>query len=464
MARVFSDAGIPSVAVSGESSVEERTTALGRLRRGEIATIFTVDLYNEGVDVPEVDTVLFLRPTESSTVFLQQLGRGLRTAHGKAVLTVLDFVGNQNEHFRFDARFQALTGLARGRLSQQVEKGFPLLPAGCSIVLDRVVQDRVLSSLKRQLQPMRRALVSEVRGIGTTDLATFLADSGHALREVLKNNRSWTALCRDAGLPVPAGGDLETKLLKRIAALAHVDDSHRAEVYRRLLHGATPVGPVEQSLARMLTASLLPATYSDAEVRRLAGVLSEAAVARELTQVVDLAFDTARRPTLTLSPDLHEVPLAVHARYSRNEIVAGLDLISAQRPPERYREGVLWAPNLRTDAFLMTLNKSDADFSPTTMYQDYPLTRRLFHWESQSTTSAASSTGQRYLHHRENGTHILLFARRTKTGDLGPEPFLFLGEADYVSHRGDRPIAITWKLRHEIPMDFFAAATVVQSA
>ncbi|WP_328296237.1 DUF3427 domain-containing protein [Kineococcus sp. NBC_00420] len=464
MARVFTAAGIPAVAVSGESSVEDRSTALGRLRRGEIATIFTVDLYNEGVDVPEVDTVLFLRPTESSTVFLQQLGRGLRTAHGKAVLTVLDFVGNQNESFRFDARFQALTGLARGRLSQQVEKGFPLLPAGCSIVLDRVVRERVLSSLKRQLQPMRRALVNEVRSIGTTDLSQFLAESGHALREVLKNDRSWTTLCREAGLDVPAGGALEQKLLKRVAAFAHVDDSSRARVYRRLLRGEQPTSPVEQVLARMLTASLVPGTYTDGQVGQLASVGGESAVSTELGQVVDLAFDSARRPTVELTGSLHGVPLAVHARYSRNEIVAALGLISDKRPPERFREGVLWAPHLNTDAFLITLNKSDADFSPTTMYQDYPLTRDLFHWESQSTTSVSSVTGQRYLNHRENETHVMLFVRPTKTGDLGPDPFLFLGEAEYVSHRGDRPIAITWKLHHEMPMDFFAAATVVQSA
>ncbi|WP_425491494.1 DUF3427 domain-containing protein [Kineococcus aurantiacus] len=464
MARVFTDAGIPSVAVSSESDTQERTSALGRLRRGEIAAIFTVDLYNEGVDVPEVDTALFLRPTESSTVFLQQLGRGLRTAHGKAVLTVLDFVGNQNEGFRFDARFQALTGLARGRLAQQVEKGFPLLPTGCSIVLDRVVQERVLSSLKRQLQPQRRALVNEVRSLGTTALATFLAESGHGLREVLRSDRSWTMLCREAGLDVPDGGDLEPKLLKRVAAVAHVDDSARAETYRRLLRGEQPTGSVEEALARMLTASLVPGSYSEAHLSRLAGAVDEPAVRDELSQVVDLAFDTARRPTAELAGSLHDVPLAVHARYSRNEIVAALGLISDKRPPERFREGVLWAPHLETDAFLITLNKSDADFSPTTMYRDYPLTRELFHWESQSTTSVASVTGQRYLHHRENGTHVLLFARPAKTGDLGPEPFLFLGQADYVSHRGDRPIAITWKLRHEMPMDFFAAATVVQSA
>ena len=77
-----------------------------RLRNREINIIFAVDLFNEGVDIPEVDTVLFLRPTESATVFLQQLGRGLRLTRGKTVLTALDFVEHQRREFRFDQRFE----------------------------------------------------------------------------------------------------------------------------------------------------------------------------------------------------------------------------------------------------------------------------------------------------------------------------------------------------------------------
>lgn len=76
MCRYFNDHGIPSIFLTGKSSDEERKTAKGRLVSGEIRFIFVVDIYNEGVDIPEVNTVLFLRPTESLTIFLQQLGRG----------------------------------------------------------------------------------------------------------------------------------------------------------------------------------------------------------------------------------------------------------------------------------------------------------------------------------------------------------------------------------------------------
>src|SRR5690606_13965128 len=113
MARRFNRAGIRSAAVSAHSSSEERAEALRQLRDGTLSVVFAVDLFNEGVDVPDIDTVLFLRPTESLTVFLQQLGRGLRRADDKAVHTVLDFVGNQHRKFRFDLRYRALTGESR---------------------------------------------------------------------------------------------------------------------------------------------------------------------------------------------------------------------------------------------------------------------------------------------------------------------------------------------------------------
>ena len=97
MAREFSSRGIPSVAVFSDASgeyTEKRNVAIQKLKNGEIRSIFSVDMFNEGVDITSVDMVMFLRPTESPIVFLQQLGRGLRKCRGKEFLTVLDFIGN----------------------------------------------------------------------------------------------------------------------------------------------------------------------------------------------------------------------------------------------------------------------------------------------------------------------------------------------------------------------------------
>jgi len=118
------------------------------------------------------------------------------------------------------------------------------------------------------------------------------------------------------------------------------------------------------------------------------------------------------------------------------------------------RQGVLYLPEKKTDVFLITLNKSDRDYSPTTMYEDYAISAQYFHWQSQSTTSEASETGQRYIHHAARGNHILLFVREFKRDALGAAPYTFLGEADYVSHTGSRPMNIVWKLRNAIPAKY----------
>ena len=144
MTRVFNEAGIRAATVLGDTASSDRDAAVQDLRDGAVQVVFTVDVFNEGVDVPAINTVLFLRPTESSTVFLQQLGRGLRRAKDKAVLTALDFVGHHRKEFRFDQRFRAMTGSTRAALERDIEQGFPFLPAGTQIVLDRQSQNLVL--------------------------------------------------------------------------------------------------------------------------------------------------------------------------------------------------------------------------------------------------------------------------------------------------------------------------------
>jgi superfamily II DNA or RNA helicase/HKD family nuclease len=466
MARVFNAAGIPSLTVTSGRESADRADALSRLAAREINAIFTVDVLNEGVDIPTVDTVLFLRPTESATVFLQQLGRGLRRARDKPVLTAIDFVGHQRKEFRFDARYRAITGATRTGLQRQVEHGFPFLPAGSQIVLDRQSQEIVLANIKSQLSTSWKRVVAELRSYGDLPLADFLHESGLELGDVLKGDRSWTRLRREAGFRTRVGGPHEVALLRRVRALAHVDDADRAHAYRRLLADDGPtyqeLSLGEQRFARMLFFSLWPNgggfdSYADG----FAALRSEQAARDELAVVVENAFDDAQRVTAPMTRRLASSALRTHGRYSREEIVAALDYARLTRLPNSFREGVLWAEEWESDAFLITLNKSETDYSPTTMYQDYAISPSLFHWETQSRTSASSPTGQRYLNHARQGTNILLFSREHKVYELGTAPYLCLGTGQYVSHTGDRPIAITWRLDRPMPTETFTAATVV---
>ncbi len=449
MAQVFNQAGIAALAVSGQTPQADRERALQDLKSRRVNVLFAADLFNEGLDLPDVDTVLFLRPTESATVFLQQLGRGLRRTQDKPVLTVLDFVGYHRKEFRFDLKLRALTGATRRGLEREIKRQFPFLPAGCQIVMDKQTQALVLDNIRSQVANRWPQIVAELRTYGDQDLVTFLDESGLELADILRQGtRSWTRLRREAGLPTETGTDLEEALLKRVRAFAHVDDDHRSYGYDRLLRddalNYADLPPAEQRLAEMLFFSLWPGGGGHASYDAgLTHLRRERALRNELRAVVDLSFEAARHQSSSLGGALADVPIRVHARYQREEILAGLGYANLERKPTSMMQGVAYSKELNIDILFVSLRKSEADYSPTTMYRDYPISPTLFHWESQSTTSIASDTGQRYL----NGSStVLLFAREDHQDEFGTAPYLLLGPVSYVSHQGERPIAITWWL------------------
>jgi superfamily II DNA or RNA helicase len=456
MAERFSEAGLPAVAVWADSAQHEREAALRRLAGGEVRAVFTVDLFNEGVDVPDVDTLLMLRPTDSPTLFLQQLGRGLRKADGKTVCTVLDFVGTHRTEFRFDRRFRALLGGSRSSLEQQVKQGFPFLPSGCHLELDPVAEEIVLRSIREAIPSRWPAKVEELRAIGDVSLAEYLDATGLEPEDVYAGERSWSALRRAVGLPTAERGPEEDALLRAAGRLLHVDDEERIAAYRRIAALDAPpdpgaLGEHGRRLLRMLVASLTtlrPAVPLTEAVQQL---WAHPQVRRELDEL--LAILPARiehlQVPLGLAP---EIPLNVHARYTRNEILAALGS-GAGAKPATWQTGVHWDARSQTDVFAFTLDKSSGAFSPTTRYRDYAISRELVHWESQSATSASSTTGRRYIEHAERGTRIVLFAR-LRTADRA---FWCLGRATYVSHEGDRPIAFVWRLEHPLPADLYTA-------
>lgn len=459
MADRFNDAGIRAVAITGESTAELRRTALLDLASGKVSVVFAVDLFNEGIDVPEVDTLLMLRPTESGTLFLQQLGRGLRRADGKAVCTVLDFVGNQRREFRYDRKYRAmLGGISRTGTQRAIEGGFPFLPAGCSADLDPIAQQIVLRSIRDSLPSTWPVRVAELRSLGDVDLATFLAESGLDLEDVYAGGRSWTALRLAAGLRVPEPGEDDAALLRAVGRLVHVDDPVRIAAYRSLLEGGEPPdlkshGVRNRRLARMLLGSLSTLPTASPLAAGLAQVWAHPQVRAEALELLGLLSERLTHVGADLGPALEDVPLRVHARYTRIEVLAALGAGAGGLAPPAWQSGVWREASVPADVFAFTLDKSRGGFSPTTRYRDAALSPELIHWESQTATSVASETGQRYLHHARLGSHILLFARL----DVSTRAFWCLGPATYVRHEGDRPIAITWRLHHRLPGDLYTA-------
>jgi len=462
MARVFTATGIAAAAVWSDSAGDERQRALRDLAAGRVNVVFAVDLFNEGVDVPAVDTLLMLRPTDSPTLFLQQLGRGLRRSEGKQACTVLDFVGHHRSEFRFDRRFRALLGGSLKDVREQIEAGFPYLPAGCHMELDRVATDIVLASVRAAVPSKWSAKLEELRrlslgGVRPT-LVQYLRETGMELEEVYAGNKSWSELCAGAGQKTLPAGPHEQVLRRAIGRMLHIDDMTRIATYREMLGAPTPpdvasMGEPQRRMLRMLVAPLV-----DSIVDKLASPAQAVETLRQHPQVLSELGELWEALAARVShlhhalPTHPSVPLRVHARYSRLEILAAFGIGNAAKVAP-WQTGVYWAKEARTDLLAFTLDKTDGQFSPTTRYHDYAISRELIHWESQSVTRADSVTGERYRQHVAHGTHVMLFARLRSD----ERAFWFLGPAAYVAHAGELPMAVTWRLAHPLPGDLFAS-------
>lgn len=461
MADRFNQAGIPSLALTGTTPDEERHTAKTRLAEGTLRVLFVVDIYNEGVDIPEVNTVLFLRPTESLTVFLQQLGRGLRLAEGKECLTVLDFIGQANRRYNFEDKFAALLANTKHSVQHELEHGFVSVPKGCFIQLEKKAADVILQNI-RQSFGRKDGLVSRIAtfeedaGLPVT-LANFVSHHHLDLRSVYARG-SFSRLCVQAGVRDEFDEPVEAAFAKALPRLATIDSRRWiAFLLERLPQLAdmdfAALPDLEKRMLQMFYITVWQEAVedwdSDTVLERLYTLGESPVMLAELMALLRWRFEQIDFVDEPVDVGF-DCPLDLHCSYTRDQLFVALDELK----PGNVREGVKWLPEKGVDVLLVTLNKSEKDYSPTTMYNDYSINETLFHWQSQSTTSETAGTGKRYINHRGQGSKVLLFVREFKTESGVTAPYAFLGLVDYVQHQGSRPMSITWQLARPIPSKY----------
>lgn len=463
MCSYFNDHGIPAMYLIGSSPDEERQTAKQRLVTGDVRFIFVVDIYNEGVDIPEVNTVLFLRPTESLTIFLQQLGRGLRLAEDKECLTVLDFVGQANRKYNFEDKFAALLSNTNRSVTRELKDGFVSVPKGCYIQLEKKAAKYILDNI--------RASYGNSAGL-VSRIAIFLDDSGlnltlgnfldyyHLDPRAIYKFGSFSRLCARADVAEDFAEPLEGTITKALARFSVLDSRRFISFLLDLLPRLddvdfTALPDLDKRMLQMFYVTVwgkaVEGWNADEVLDNLYGLADSPVMRAELMEL--LRYQYNRIDFIDEPVDLgFDCPLDLHCTYTRDQLLVAMDFLK----PATVREGVKWLPDKGLDVFFVTLNKADKDYSPTTMYNDYSVSESLFHWQSQSTTAEDSSTGQRYIHHRERGSKVLLFVREFKTDRVtgGAEAYTYLGTASYVKHEGSRPMNITWKLDQPIPAKF----------
>lgn len=386
MAEKFRQAGIPAEALSAETDTHTRNSVQRRLLEREINFIFAVDLYNEGVDIPEVDTVLFLRPTESLTVFLQQLGRGLRHCDGKDCLTVLDFIGQAHRKYRFDIRYRALLDDPSRSVADQVEQDFPHLPAGCSVQIERIAKQHILRNIRESLQGTRTNLVQEIRELTEIrgeppSLGEFLDHCRLDLNDIYRKGVSWSRLCAEAGVIDEFHEPDEEQLTKGLRRIQHVCSPEQIHALLPLLNVDADL-PDDEHLAAQTRRVLLMFDLSlwgrncgfSSPVDGIIRLRANSKLCAETRELLDYRLGQIE----SVPPELQlpfECPLTLHAQYTRDEIMAGLGYWTLSEQKEM-REGAIHIRSLPADAFLVTLNKTESDYSPTTMYEDYAIAIR----------------------------------------------------------------------------------------
>ncbi|MCG3167896.1 MAG: UvrABC system protein B [Bacteroidia bacterium] len=460
MAEKFTLAGLKA-----DYLVSSRNTLREELRKKfsskEINYLFVVDIFNEGIDIPEIDTVLFLRPTESLTVFLQQLGRGLRLAEGKECLTVLDFVGNSRPEYDFEGKFRALVGKTNTPIQKEIEDDFPHLPLGCSIILEKKAKDIILQNIKNATSFNINQLLKKIRDYKhqTTLPLTIknFSNFNNIPLQLIYKKYNWRRLCVMAEQLENYSETNEKEIYRAINLkwLSCNSNSYFKFILSLARKGFNisfnKLSDEEKIMCLMLHYDVWQTEggYKSLE-ESIKSIGINKTLTEEIIEVLEILIDKIDFLEREISlPYLQ--PLKIHSRYTRDQILAAFRISSFEKKSSN-REGVAENKKLKTELLFIDLVKSEKDFSPTTLYQDYAISDTLFHWQTQNSAKPESGKGLSYISHEENEKIVLLFVREKNTDEFGNTmSYVFLGQVKYIDHYGSKPMSINWELKEPIP-------------
>jgi len=461
MAEKFAITGLKAdFIVSGNGRNDLRDSIKSKFQKKDINYLFVVDIFNEGVDIPEIDTVLFLRPTESLTVFLQQLGRGLRLAEDKECLTVLDFVGNSRPEYDFEGKFRALIGKTNSSTMEELEREFPHLPLGCSIVLEEKAKEYILDNIKNATQLNTNQLIRQISNFThQTTLPLSLknfCEFYHIPIQAIYKRGNWSRLCQLAKQRADFSNRNEkevqrTILKKWIQCNSYSYLKFILELAKNNFLIPSIITENEKQMLVMLHYDFWQnAAKFDNIEKSIKQIGGNQILIQDMIDTLDFLMDKISHIELDIVLPYSQ-PLKVHSRYTREQILAAFGDSTFEKQSSN-REGVVNLDSKNTELLLVTLEKTDDNYSPTTMYNDYAISEKIFHWQSQNSAKPEMGKGLSYITHKENGKSILLFVREKNKDEFGNVmSYVFLGNVYYIEHYGSKPMNIKWSLQVPIP-------------
>ena len=465
MAEKFTLSGLKAdYLVSNRNHLREELRL--KFKNKEINYLFVVDIFNEGVDIPEIDTVLFLRPTESLTIFLQQLGRGLRLAEDKECLTVLDFVGNSRPEYDFEGKFRALVGKTSTPISKEIEADFPHLPLGCSIVLEKVAKKVILENILHATSFNINQLLNKIRNFKhqtnlELTLKNFIKFNNIPLELIYNKRFTWKRLCEKAGQVDNYPTINETEIYRAISKkwLSCSSTSYFEFILslakRNFQVEIATLSETEKTMCLMLYYDVWqnPGQFNSLE-ESIRAIGDNPVLVEEIIELLEILLD--KIDFLEKEIELpYEQPLKVHSRYTRDQILVAFGL-STFEVKSSNREGCANNANINTEILFVDLIKSESDFSPSTLYQDYAISDTLFHWQTQNSARPETGRGLSYIQHEDLKKTILLFVREQNKNEYkNTMSYVFLGKGRLTDYYGSKPMSITWELSEPMPPYFW---------
>jgi len=460
MTEKFNLAGLKARCLTSKNT-NERDEIRASFKRKEFNYLFVVDIFNEGVDIPEIDTVLFLRPTESLTIFLQQLGRGLRLAEGKDCLTVLDFVGNSRSEYDFESKFRALIGKTTTSVQKEIEDDFPHLPLGCSIVLEKKTKEIIIQNIKKATSLNVNQLITKITNFQhQTNLPLSLnnfIEFYHIPIETIYKKGNWSRLCQKAGIIE----DFESTNEKQIySAISNKWLSTSSTSYFNFILKVAKqdfniklndFDANEKIMLLMLHYDIWQnhGLFNSLELS-IREIGKNKVLVNEIIEVLQILIDKVNFKEIDIKLP-YEQPLKLHARYTRDQILVAFGFSTFEKKSSS-REGVAENIELNTELLFINLIKSEENFSPTTMYDDYAISETLFHWQSQNSSRPDIGRGLSYIKQKENNKRILLFIREKANDENGNTMgYVFIGEGNFKEYEDEKPMNIKWELNEPMP-------------
>ena len=419
MASKFILCGLKAAFLTSENE-PMRAPLYRRLKNKEINYLFVVDMFNEGVDIPEVDTILFLRPTNSLTVFIQQFGRGLRKAEGKTHVNILDYVGNSHAEFNYTDRMRVMLGRTSMSVAEEMERDCPHLPLGCQIMLEPKAKEYIMNNIRGAIQRFtaRRinALVQnfEKNHSAPLSLSSFVRIYQAPLEKIYRG-RTWNQVLYDAGLTQDCSS-YNVELSRAVFRKWLATDSYsylnfiQQLAVRSFNVNVDNLSPIEQKWLLMLYYDLFEDAGRFNTLQEMVNALSKDAIfCKELEEVMNLILQSNKayeKEDNSLIPDF---PLKLHGIYTKAQIQVAIGTSTLKRKSSA-REGVERNRQMNIEAMFVDIIKNREEGS-TTDYDDKALSPDLFQWDTQNRVRPESNEGQAYIKQTQT---MLLFVREQK--------------------------------------------------